>query len=248
MEFLRFGSSIPGGYWGCCAVCIIQNFKFDPSAKASIEIVSGDGGNPVLGRDSKSLFAGPTYEDIFNARLRIGTFSSDDMPNHVFLAVLTSDQIRSGYGKQWLAILKKNGFEFIRTTDNSVYTGASVVSKPGTYAKTSPHPNYLFGLFRNIGKGSIQDTRTPPKEWTDLTDPYDGDMSQDNVQTVQLRLWDDLGPAKLLSEAEIVAAGAPVTVAGRRREGAAPEPKAVRDQREGKKAKAADPFAHKAAF
>ena len=44
MEFLRFGSSIPGGYWGCCACCIIQNFKFDPKAKASIQLVSGDSG------------------------------------------------------------------------------------------------------------------------------------------------------------------------------------------------------------
>jgi len=240
MEFLRFGSSIPGGYWGCCAMCIIQNFKFDPDAKASIQLVGGDGGNPII-KSGGEAFVGPTYRDIFNSRLRIGTFSESDMPNHVFLAVLTSEQISGSHGKKWLAILKENGFEFIRTTDNSVYTGPKTVTKPGTFAETSPHPNYLFGLFRNIGKGAIKDTLTPPKAWTDLPDPYSGDMSPDNVQAVQLKQWEVIGPAKIMTEAQLKAAGAPVILAGRRLPGAAPEPKEARLAREPKKA-SIDPF------
>jgi len=246
MEFLRFGSSIPGGYWGCCAVCIIQNFKYDPAEKASIQIVSGDGGNPMM-KDGGVAYAGPTYEDIFNTRLRIGTFSDTDMPNHVFLAVLTESQINGGIGKKWLEILKKNGFEFIRTTDNSVYTGPAIIKEPGK-GTCSPHKNYIFGLFRNIGRGAVDDPFTPPKAWTDLADPYGGDMTVENVQKVQLGHWDTLGAPKLFTEAEIRAAGAPVTLAGRRMPGAAPEKKEIRDQRETKTeaaSKKADPFALK---
>lgn len=219
MEFLRFGSSIPGAYWGCCAVCIIQNFKFDPDQKSSIELVDGDGGCPIL-RGGKSQFAGPTYLDIFKQRLRIGTFSSRDMPNHVFLAVLTQEQISGGHGKKWLKILKEHGFEFLRTTDNSVYTGDKL---KGTGYDTSSHPNYIFGLFRNIGEGAIDDPFTPPKEWTDLPsvvpefwDHSDKAELAHEQQEAQLKLWNDLGPAKFLTEEEVLAAGAPVIMAGRR--------------------------------
>lgn len=246
MEFLRFGSSIPGGYWGCCDVCIIQNFKYEPSAKASIQLVSGDGGNPMM-KNGGVAYVGPTYEDIFNSRLRIGTFSDTDMPNHVFLAVLTESQISGGVGKKWLEILKKNGFEFIRTSDNSVYTGPAVIKKPGK-GDRSPHKNYIFGLFRNIGGGAVEDPFQPPKQWTDPPDPYAGDMSPEAMQSVQLRHWADLGPAKIMTEAEIRAAGAPVILAGRRQPGAAPEAKEIRDQRETKTAKSkVDPFGQVAA-
>lgn len=257
MEFLRFGSSIPGGYWGCCAVCIIQNFKYEPSDKASIQLVSGDGGNPLIDwASSSSKFAGPTYEDIFKTRLRIGTFSDQDMPNHVFLAVLTEEQISYGVGKKWLEILKREGFEFIRTTDNSVYTGPNLATKGESYDyddddcddegySVSSHKNYVFGLFRNIGQGRVDDTHTPPQAWLDLDDPYSGDMSSDNVFKVQTELWDRLGPAKFLTEEELVAAGAPVMLAGRRMPYAAPELKSTRDAREDKPKTATkvDPFA-----
>jgi len=249
MEFLRFGSSIPGGYWGCCAVCIIQNFKYDPSDKASIELLSGDGGCPMIGSDGGPKFAGPTYEDIFKTRLRIGTFSDSDMPNHVFLAVLTESQISGGVGKKWLSILKREGFEFIRTTDNSVYNGPDVDRKGG-----HPHRNYVFGLFRNIGYGRVTDPFKAPDAWTALDDPYKGDMTPKNMGKVQRTLWDALGKPKFLTEAQVREAGAPVTLAGRRLPGAAPETKEVRDARtkqeqkaKGKKGNASlsagDPFA-----
>jgi hypothetical protein len=180
------------------------------------------------------LMAGPTYRDIFNARIRIGTFSEADMPNHFFLAVLTSSQISGPIGKKWLAILKEAGFEFIRTVDNSVYTGPSL---SGT---KSSHPNYVFGLFRNIGNAAIADPFAPPKEWTDLPE-------QTKTQT---EIWEETSPTKLITESEAVAAGATIIMAGKRSQ-YPQEPKTSRDAKEaaaGKKpAPAASPFAMPAA-
>lgn len=217
MEFLRFGSSIPGTYWGCCACCIIQNFKFDPDEKSSIQIVSGDSGTPM-----GDCFAGPTYADIFRQRIRIGTFSNRDMPNHVFLAILTDSQISGGVGKKWLKILRDEGFEFLRATDNSVYTG----NDPASNMKGS-NPNYIFGLFRNIGKGAMNNPFLPPKAWTDLASDFTEpsalfNASQDTaalakqMSAEQLARWDATGPTKLLTRAEVEAAGAPVVYAGLR--------------------------------
>lgn len=247
MEFLRFGSSIPGSYWGCCAVCIIQNFKVDPDAKASIQLVSGDGGGPIL-EDNKMLFAGPTYRDIFKQRLRIGTFSNTDMPNHGFLAVLTAQQIRSGYGAAWLKILKEEGFEFLRAVDNSVYTGPEIL--PETVKKgenkVSSHVNYVFGLFRNIGKGSLEDQFTPPKEWTDLPqvvpEAYQGTPPDQRaeltkaIRSVHRELWLKNEPTCLLTEEEVVKAGAPVTLAGLRSQ-YPPERKDIRENKLNRAAK-----------
>lgn len=231
MEFLRFGSSIPGGYWGCCACCIIQNFKIDPKAKASIQLVSGDGGGDLGGK-----FMGPTYEDIFRERVRTGTFSATDMPNHMFLAILTKSQVSGGVGHAWLKILKEEGFEFLRTSDNSVYTGANVPAGDGS---GSAHENYLFGLFRNISGSRVKDPFTPPKEWTDLPAVVDeawahlsltdrNDLAKNQTATHKAH-WFKHGPTKFISEQALVKAGAPVTMAGLRLPGAAPALKAQRD-------------------
>lgn len=234
MEFLRFGSSIPGSYWGCCAVCIIQNFKVDPEAKASIQLVSGDGGGPLT-EGSEMLFAGPTYADIFKQRIRIGTFSNRDMPNHGFLAVLTKSQVSGGVGAKWLKILKEEGFEFIRTVDNSVYTGPTLDTGHGT-----SHENYIFGLFRNIGNGRIKDPFTPPKEWTnlprvvpevwELAGKKDRQEISAKQDAFQLDRWKANGPTKLLKEKDIEKAGAPVILAGLR----SPNPQESKETRAAK--------------
>lgn len=223
MEFLRFGSSIPGSYWGCCACCIIQNFKVDPDAKASIQLVDGDGGNPIT-NDDGFMFAGPTWKDIFLQRLRYGTFGARDMPNHAFFAILTEWQVNSGVGKKWLKILKEQGFEFLRTVDNSVYSGASVINKPGQGC-TSGHPNHIFALIRNVGEGAIKDPFTPPKAWTDL-DPvvpefwmeFQGDGKEFNavVQEAQLPLYNALPKDQFLSEKELIEQKVPIIYAGLR--------------------------------
>jgi hypothetical protein len=264
-EAIRFGSSIPGGYWGCCAGDILQCFKSDPDEKASCESVDGDGGHPSpTAPDGGSLFFGPTNKDVFLQRLRVGTFGSGDMPNHFFLAVLTRDQLDSTYGKKWLAILKENGFEFIRTVSNSVYTGeylgqpgeatenddfcgdpeCSMCGGGGEDSDEGESLNYVFGLFRNIGQGAPVDPFTPPKEWTDLPSvkpEFNNTFSDANARRefhriqhkADTEIWNRIGPAKLLTEAEVVAAGAPVILAGRRSE----FPQEVKSGREARTAK-----------
>lgn len=201
MEFLRLGSSIPGSYWGCCAIDVIQDFKQDPDDKASIQVVSGDGGGALTKR-GKHIYLGPTYKDIFLQRLRIGTFSSTDLPNHSFIAVLTDQQIRYGPGKKWLAILKETGFEFIRAVDNSVYSGSSLHYEKKPFPS---HVNYVFALFRNIGKGKVQDPLQPPAAWTDLPSPKS-----------DLEIWKEIGPVHFLTREELLEKGVPITLAGKR--------------------------------
>lgn len=241
MEFLRFGSSIPGEYWGCCAVDIIQNFKQDPSTKASIQLVSGDGGGGCT-VGGELAFLGPTLEDIFWQRLRVSTFGSGDMPNHAFLAVLEESQISGGVGLKWLKLLKQAGFEFIRTIDNSVYTGEKIGGNG------SAHRNYIFGLFRNIGNGKVKNPFEPPKAWTDLPSvaPEQWDFNEkwgedliefaEEQRKKHTEIWNAHGPTVKMKESEIVAAGAPVIMAGLRSE-FPPQKKDVRtDKMERRKA------------
>lgn len=218
MEFLRFGSSIPGGYWGCCAMCIIQNFKHDPDEKASIQILSGDGGQPI-----GDNFAGLTYKEIFETRLRIGTFNTSEMPNHGFLAILTERQCTSTLGKKWLKILKDNGFEFIRTVDNSVYSGQTVPPEQPT--TDSNNKNYLFGLFRNIGRGAVKDPFAPPKAWAELEGgPKEAnDFLTQNQRNEVAKSQNDFnrevwkkGATKFYTRKQVEDAGVTVTLGGQR--------------------------------
>jgi hypothetical protein len=221
MEFLRFGSSIPGSYWGCCAVDIIQNFKYDPDEKAAIQLVSGDGGGPLT-HNSSELFVGPTYRDIFMSRLRIGTFDSRDMPNHGFLAVMTQDQIRGSKGLTWLKILRETGFEFIRTVSNSVYSGQNL--KVGGPDGEGNSLNHIFGLFRNIGTGGPADPFTPPTEWSSLphvkTEACQSSLDPRELARLQfaedLAVWNKIGAANLMSMKKVKQAGIDPTMAGLR--------------------------------
>jgi hypothetical protein len=168
----------------------------------------------------ESLFAGPTWEDIFWQQIRTGTFDTRDMPNHAFIAILTQWQLANSPGKDWLAILKKAGFEFVRTVSNSVYAGQGVGGDP-----TDHSPNYIFMLVRNIGNGAIKDQFTPPKEWTDLPQvvPEAWTFLDENkplekltseVREAQRKVWDSIPPAKFMTESQVEEAGAPVRYAG----------------------------------
>lgn len=226
MEFLRFGSSIPGMYWGCCAVDIAQYFKVDPDAKASIQVVVGDSGTGCWVPGTQEFaFLGTTYREIFWNRLKINTFNTGEKPNHAFFAILTAQQLAGDIGKKWLAILKEAGFEFIRTTSNAVYTGQAV--RADVKDTGNEHPNYIFGLFLNIGSGNIRDPFEPPKAWTDL-DQVAPDVSIDfplsakekkkyreETFTAQKAMW-EAHPTKLYKESEIVAAGIEPTYAANR--------------------------------
>lgn len=243
VEFIRFGSSIPGAYWGCCACDIIQCFKSDPDAKASIQMVDGDGCMPCGDR-----FAGPTNRDVFNARIRVGTFGISDMPNHAFIAILTQWQIESTIGKKWLAILKETGFEFVRSVSNSVYAGDQL-AKHDRDGKGSD-VNHIFMLVRNIGAGNLGDPYMPPKAWTDLpkvvpeaweyfyadysgeADPM-ADVARDSHKA-QTEIWNKIGPAKFLTEKQVEEAGAPVIYAAKRTN-IPQETKSARNQRNGQK-------------
>lgn len=229
MEFLRFGSSIPGSYWGCCACDIIQNFKFDPDEKSSIQLVSGDGGGAL------GTFAGPTYKDIFTQRLRYGTFDNRDMPNHAFIAILTESQVKSSYGAKWLAILKEHGFEFIRSVSNSVYTGQNVAS---SYSKDrGSNKNYIFMKVRNIGTAGDGDALTPPPEWTALPKVMEEAWEHINPNTrktvcesqfnAHKSIWNTVGKPKFYSEKELEDMGVPVVYAGLR----SPNPQQLKQHR-----------------
>jgi hypothetical protein len=214
MEFLRFGSSIPGSYWGCCAGDVIQNFKVGATEPASIQLVEGDGGS-YLGK-----FAGKTYHDIFRQRLVYGTFSADKSRavNHAFFVMLSDTQLKSEIGKQWLAILKAEGFEFVRTVNNSVWNVN----------------NYIFMLVRNVGPNAVEDQFKPPQEWLDLpsvvpeiwslidADAIDclpgGETRSLTTQIAakQKPLYDALPKDVFYTEAELEAEGIPITYAGKR--------------------------------
>src|SRR3546814_13364136 len=114
MEFLRFGSSIPGGYWGCCAFDLAQCFKQNPDDKASISVVNGDGGFPMMDGQGV-LFLVATCPDIFKQRLRINTFDTKAKANHGSLVVLTNWRLKTESEKSWMKILKEDGFEYLNT-------------------------------------------------------------------------------------------------------------------------------------
>ena len=238
MEFLRFGSSIPGSYWGCCAVCIIQNFNMQPSDPHAIQIVDGDGGYAC-----GDNYAGLTYEEVFRHRIRFGTFSTQEMPNHAFMAVLTPCQLSTDYGLAWLRILKEEGFEFIRAIDNSVYTGEDdeegelvYNEETGGYESQlsendgcSPHPNYLFGLFRNISGSRIENPFQPPLAWSSLSEGVSGPLSHIPEETQLLlaaettaihskHYQDNTNKFKFYTRKEVTELGVPVTLAGVRSE------------------------------
>lgn len=196
MEVRRFGSNITGTYWGCCACCIMQNFNHDPDSKASTQLVHGDSGTAMV-RNGENVYFGPTYRDIFLNRLRVGTFSDREMPNHAFLAILTASQVLSPTGQKWLKLMKENGFEFIRSFDNSVYTGADPAQ-----SSASPHINYLFGLFRNIGQSAVPDPMLPPAYWAQLP-----------PAAAQHEIW-NAGQTTYMTAGQLIEAGAPVMKSG----------------------------------
>ena len=204
----------------------------------------GDGGQPIGG-----YFLGKTYREIFEARLRIGTFSDTDLPNHAFLCVMTASQISYGNGAAWLKVLKENGFEFIRAVDNSVYSGEGLAGtefyEEDDYYDSSP--NYLFGLFRNIGVGKIANPFQPPRAWLELEggvgEVYgylsDKDMAklQDSRDELHLKRWNEIGSVRFYSKDELKDAGVPITLAGRRSQ----FPQELEHIREEKKQSAGEP-------
>jgi hypothetical protein len=197
VEVLRLGSKIAGNNHGCCAIDVIQSLSAGPDELWSSQVTNGDSGTPIT-QNREALYLGPTNKDILLTRLKIGTFSNTTMPNHAFLVAITGAQLQYEGGKEWLAILKAQGFEFIRAIDNSVYSGPDPDN-----SRRYREPVYLFGLFRNIGKAALDDPFKPPKEWDELPE----------CTATQRELYDAL-PLKFLTEKELREAGAPVMLSG----------------------------------
>lgn len=217
VEFLRFGSSIPGGYWGCCAGDIIQAFKTLPSEESSCQAVNGDNEYPMKNDKGEFLFFGPDNETLFKQRLRVGTFGGGDMPNHFFFIALERHQLQGAMGKAWLPILKEMGFEFIRKVNNSVWN----------------KDNFIFGLIRNCGPNAVDDQFTPPPEWTSLPSNGKTEMWELVAQHFEggckalTKQYKDVdkpifaalpGSDTMLTEAELREKGVPVILAGKRSE------------------------------
>lgn len=196
IECLRFAAGKGGEGIGCCAIDLFQGFVNDPDAKAAVRLNHGDTGSPLtIYKDGKCVEAwlGPTNRDIFLQYLRIGTFDTQEMPNRMFLAAMTDEQMESSYGQEWMRILKEQGFQFIAKVDNSVYSGQDVGEQiepvsvepdcsccEGYYEEGSEpaHPVYLFGLFRNIGTTRVDDPFKAPQFWEDLPAPTKTDMDR----------------------------------------------------------------------
>lgn len=252
MEFIRFGSTIPGSYWGCCAIDLAQNFKVDPDAKASIQLVTGDGGGPMT-KDGESLYMGPTYRDIFWQRLRYSTHSpTRKFPNRGVVCSITENQIQGQYGRQWMEILFEAGFMFVATVANGVYTGAN----RAPYSKSRGSSlNHIFLLPRNIGANGCGDSFTPPQAWQDLhakaktkkREPWQFLSAEDRLAIAKVRhkndvsVWDKMPQPPVLKESEMEKL-APLTLAGLRSPNRQ-ELKSAREARNGVKTPQPSPFA-----
>lgn len=193
IECLRFAAERGGEGIGCCAIDLFQGFVNNPDGKAAVRLNHGDTGSPLtVYKDGKAVEAwlGPTNREIFLQYLRIGTFDTREMPNRMFLAAMTDEQLESDYGREWMRILKDNGFQFIAKVDNSVYSGQDVgepFDGEPTYCDCGcgmrmggeeAHPVYLFGLFRDIGTTRVGDPFKAPQFWEDLPTPTKTDMDR----------------------------------------------------------------------
>ncbi len=166
IECLRLGARRGGEGIGCCAMDIIQGFDNSPEGlRPQQPFYNGDCWTPEMypGTDDQLCVGGGdvTNEQAFLAYLAHGSFSPEPYADHGFIAVLTGDQCKSSNGKKWLAILKREGFEWVGATSNSVY---------GEY-----HPNHVFMLLRSthteMGENEIELLKKPPKAWEELPEP-----------------------------------------------------------------------------
>lgn len=167
IECLRFGARRGGDGIGCCAVDVIQGFGNPPDAICPQKpFYDGDSWAPVFySGTSRQLCVGGeniTNEQAFLAYLTHGSFTSEPEPDHAFIAILAKEQCEeSSSGKKWLAILKREGFEWVGCTSNSVYGEC--------------HPNHIFMLIRSththMEDSEIESLKRPPQIWDELPKP-----------------------------------------------------------------------------
>lgn len=164
IECLRLGARRGGEGIGCCAIDVFQGFSNDPSSlRPPIPMFEGDSRQPIsVGYpDQRQKTVEGTNEEVFLTYLKIGTMSSDPTEDHAFLAVITGEQLYSSTGRAWLKILKREGFEWVGCTSNSVYS--------------EYHPNHIFMMIRSTGEymdeDEIAQLKKPPSAWLELEEP-----------------------------------------------------------------------------
>lgn len=158
IEVLRFGARRGGSGIGCCAVDVIQGFSNDPDAECPpIPVFDGDSYSPIMDYNGKQRHLTGTNEDVFLSYLTHGSFTLDHAPDHAFIAVLTHEQCESHAGIKWLKILHREGFKYIDTVSNSVYS--------------EYHPNHIFMLVRNTNEYMEEqeiESLGPPTAWREI--------------------------------------------------------------------------------
>lgn len=166
IECLRLGARRGGEGIGCCAIDVIQGFNNSPDALCPQQpFFNGDDWSPEFypGSDDQLCVGGGTVtnEQAFLSHITHGSFTPHPEADHGFIAVLTHDQVTSGRGKQWLAILKREGFKWVGCSSNSVYS--------------EKHPNHVFMLLRKTHKymeeEEIEELNRPPSIWEELPEP-----------------------------------------------------------------------------
>ena len=163
IECIRFGARRGAAGIGCCAVDIFQGFSRGPSeTRPPIPMLQGDSRMPIADYGSGDITAiAGTNEEVFLSYLYHGTMSEDMAQDHAFIAILTGEQLEYSTGKDWLRILKREGFKWVGTTSNSVY---------GEF-----HPNHIFMLIRSTGEymsdEEIMALSSPPTAWLEIEEP-----------------------------------------------------------------------------
>lgn len=158
IECLRLGARRGGQGIGCCAIDVFQGFSNDPSSiRPDLPFYNGDDMTPCLNGEGHVHMSG-TNEEVFCAYLAHGSFTPYPEADHAFIATLTDEQLESDTGRAWLAILKREGFKWVASVNNSVYSDY--------------HVNHIFIMTRSVGADDYeyeaQDLLSPPPIWEQI--------------------------------------------------------------------------------
>lgn len=182
IECLRFGARRGGQGIGCCAVDVLQGFNNDPDAEGTpIPFFDGDSWTPVMnydGDESEQLHVVGTNEQIFLSYLIHGSFTPEPVNDHAWIAILTEEQCGSYTGQKWLRILHREGFKYVTTVNNGVYS--------------EYHPNHIFILTRNTDENISPEELGPPSLWQELEE---NPKSRQEIQDRYYEIRETLGEA-----------------------------------------------------
>lgn len=149
----------------CCGASIITSFSSRPEAAFSYKRkVGGSGfdsyekdenGRPIVEKTHGEQFVEDSNSATFSSqRYPAGTIQSKD---RAWMLIISDAQLRLPSGPAWLALFKKEGYEFVRAWRNSYHGNG-----PGSIL-------YLFVKVSNkSGAEPDLDHLKPPKGWDNL--------------------------------------------------------------------------------